>query len=487
MKTILFSTFLLLIYFNDFAQIYSSNSNQGAIEITPNGIKGKSNSLNFQTISNTALGNTVMTNASNVMNNTAIGNFALIGLTVNTPNTSEGNNNTAVGSNVLSFNTQGFNNAAMGEYAMYGGIEVAGNNNAAFGRYALSYISTGSNNAAFGLSALFNNNAGNHNSAFGTSAMAANNNSNYHSSFGWNSSQNHKTGDGNTTFGTSSMFADQSGINSTAFGSSALSNNISGNANTTFGTSSMYSNKVGNSNVALGYTSLFKNDGNSNTVVGSSALKVNTTGSNNIAIGVNTLIQNITGSGNITLGMNSGFSELGSNKLYINIYQGILQLIGGDFSARKVGIVTNMTGNGVNDFNTRTEAFQVSGEAFKTLGSGNWIIPSDRRLKTNIVSLKSDEILGKVLQIQGVSYYLRSNPEQGIQTGFIAQDLQKIFPSKVYENKAGYLSASYGAFTPIFVEAVKALDERIEALANQTTIKTMTAQLDKIEEILREK
>lgn len=138
-----------------------------------------------------------------------------------------------------------------------------------------------------------------------------------------------------------------------------------------------------------------------------------------------------------------------------------------------------MTTTGATDFLNRTEAFQVEGEAFKTLGSGNWTFPSDRRLKTNIVSLNSQEILQKVLRMQGVTYELKSNPERGMQYGFIAQDLREIFPEKITENKAGYLSASYGDFDPMMVESIKALNDKIEKLENENNqLKNLNARLD---------
>lgn len=79
-----------------------------------------------------------------------------------------------------------------------------------------------------------------------------------------------------------------------------------------------------------------------------------------------------------------------------------------------------------------------------------------------------------------------ANPEQGMQYGFIAQDLRKIFPSKIYENSTGFLSASYGDFVPMFVEAIKALNERIDKLRNnQLQMKEMTARVEEMEKVLK--
>lgn len=46
--------------------------------------------------------------------------------------------------------------------------------------------------------------------------------------------------------------------------------------------------------------------------------------------------------------------------------------------------------------------------------------------------------------------------------GFIAQDLQQIFPENIKTDKEGYLSASYGAYDPMLVESIKALKELID-------------------------
>jgi Chaperone of endosialidase len=187
----------------------------------------------------------------------------------------------------------------------------------------------------------------------------------------------------------------------------------------------------------------------------------------------------VAGNQNVGIGYNAGALETGSNKLYIDNSNTVSPLIGGDFASNKVSINRNLTTTGGISFATRTEAFQVEGEGFKTLGSGNWIIPSDRRLKTNIVALKSHDILQKVLKMQGVTYQLKANPERGLQYGFIAQDLREIFPEKITENKAGYLSASYGDFDPMIVEAIKALNEKIEKLESENSLlKSLNGRLD---------
>jgi Chaperone of endosialidase len=483
-------SFIILFPFWGFgassAQIFANKSTNGSIIFTPAGI---TNTLILSSITNTALGENAQFNASTVINNTGIGYRVLQNLGSNFPNAFNGNNNTGIGYFALFNNAQGYDNAALGVSAMGGpNGGLANNSNTAFGRNVMYAITLGSNNAAFGESTLTNIISGNNNSAFGLFAMTVNQSSNNHLAFGISALQNHNTNDYNTAVGASALFADQSGTNNVALGSSAMQSNISGSSNTGLGYFALGSNKTGVGNVALGHTALQSNDGQNNTVAGYVTLDQNTTGSSDVAIGLNALHLNITGSGNVAIGSSAGFNETGSNKLYIDNaitpFTALTPAIGGDFAANKVCIACNMANTGVNDFITRSEAFQVTGNAFKTLGSGLWIFPSDRRLKTKIVSLNRYEMLSKINMMQGVNYELIANPEQGKQFGFIAQDLRKIFPTKVYENKAGYLSSSYGDYVPMFVEALKALNERVEKLEeNQPNIKEITARVEEMEKI----
>ena len=66
--------------------------------------------------------------------------------------------------------------------------------------------------------------------------------------------------------------------------------------------------------------------------------------------------------------------------------------------------------------------------------------------------------------MRGVNYEMIDESQKGIQFGFIAQELQEIFPAKIKENADSYLSADYGSYTAIEVEAIKALHEKIVAL-----------------------
>jgi hypothetical protein len=76
---------------------------------------------------------------------------------------------------------------------------------------------------------------------------------------------------------------------------------------------------------------------------------------------------------------------------------------------------------------------------------------SDERLKKNIVDLKN---VGKDLEkLKTVEFDWKSTDEADI--GFIAQDVEKIFPTLVKTNKDGFKSVKYVNFVPILVQGYR--------------------------------
>lgn len=92
--------------------------------------------------------------------------------------------------------------------------------------------------------------------------------------------------------------------------------------------------------------------------------------------------------------------------------------------------------------------------------SGNIIrTPSDGNLKENVEPLTSS--LEKLLQLEGVSYDFKDkNFGSGRQIGFIAQQVQTIFP-EVVSSGGDYLSLNYGNLVAVVVEAVKELADKV--------------------------
>jgi hypothetical protein len=133
---------------------------------------------------------------------------------------------------------------------------------------------------------------------------------------------------------------------------------------------------------------------------------------------------------------------------------------------------------------------QVAGETYlegsltvsgSVLGSGPYVDVSDGRFKTKVERMESSMALEKILQLDGVSYELdfssmqqahhplgrgSRDPEnsQGRQFGFIAQEVETLFPEVVSSDEHGFKGLQYSRFAPIFVEGLKQLTEEVRVL-----------------------
>ncbi|WPU65485.1 tail fiber domain-containing protein [Peredibacter starrii] len=110
--------------------------------------------------------------------------------------------------------------------------------------------------------------------------------------------------------------------------------------------------------------------------------------------------------------------------------------------------------NGANNFNgvLNSDAdFWVRGNT----DTVKFTATSDVRLKKNIRPLQAS--LEKVLAIKGVSYNWKDSnyPEKNF--GFIAQDVEKVFPELIATEKDGKMSMSYIGLVAPVVEALKSL------------------------------
>ena len=121
---------------------------------------------------------------------------------------------------------------------------------------------------------------------------------------------------------------------------------------------------------------------------------------------------------------------------------------------------------GINTSNPNAAyALDVNGVAH----AASFSTASDARFKTNVRAL--DNAPEDVLNLRGVSYDMdrekwagKRNFPEGRQIGFIAQEVEKIFPELVLTDSEGYKSVLYQNAVPILVEAIKAQEKRIKAL-----------------------
>lgn len=109
---------------------------------------------------------------------------------------------------------------------------------------------------------------------------------------------------------------------------------------------------------------------------------------------------------------------------------------------------------------------------------------SDKREKKN-VKLLSDS-LEKINHLQGVSFVMKNDEKHRQELGFIAQDVQKVFPNLVDVTRDGRMGLSYTGFIAPMVEAIKELNAKNTALENENEdmrkiIHKLNARMDIIE------
>lgn len=98
---------------------------------------------------------------------------------------------------------------------------------------------------------------------------------------------------------------------------------------------------------------------------------------------------------------------------------------------------------------------------------------SDYRFKKDFTPINS--ALTGIGQIQSYYYFWKKDefPQYGFnnqrQIGFIAQDIEKIYPEVVSTDANGYKSVDYGKLTPILLVAINELNAKITALEGENT------------------
>lgn len=112
---------------------------------------------------------------------------------------------------------------------------------------------------------------------------------------------------------------------------------------------------------------------------------------------------------------------------------------------------------------------------------------SDQRLKTNIKTMTS--ALDNVMQLRGVTYNwdktipYNANASTDTQFGFIAQEVEKIFPELVKTSSDGYKTVNYIGAIPVLTEAIKDQQKEIEDLKseNEQLKNTLSDLLKRVE------
>lgn len=141
-------------------------------------------------------------------------------------------------------------------------------------------------------------------------------------------------------------------------------------------------------------------------------------------------------------------------------------------------VVVNPGGDGKVGIGTAnpSEKLHVRGNICAT---GNIGTCSDLRYKKDFTPLS--DALNKVLAMRGTRYqwkqedYPENGFQEGMQIGFVGQEIEAIYPEVVSTDSEGYKYLDYSRLTPVLVEAIK---------EQQQLIEQQKASLDKINEKL---
>ncbi|EAY31819.1 cell wall surface anchor family protein, putative [Microscilla marina ATCC 23134] len=125
---------------------------------------------------------------------------------------------------------------------------------------------------------------------------------------------------------------------------------------------------------------------------------------------------------------------------------------------------------------------------FKGMVSANGSqLYSDARFKKDITPITTG-LIAKLDQLQGNTYQWRNdefterNFVEGTQLGFIAQEMQEVFPELVSADSDGYLSINYTGLIPVLTEAHKQQQQNIEA--QQAQIDSLVVRMVALENML---
>ena len=163
-------------------------------------------------------------------------------------------------------------------------------------------------------------------------------------------------------------------------------------------------------------------------------------------------------SGNVTLG--DSVANAGSNSVKVNHGDDGAFIINNTFGGKNWSFHVNNAGS-LQLFNSTLGAVPAG-----TFTSAGLYVPSDRRLKKDIVELPGNT-LRKIMDIKPVAYRYQVELESAPLTiGFLAQDVQKQFPELVAQN-GDYLSLNYAGFGVLAIKAIQEQEAEIERLKKE--------------------
>ena len=127
--------------------------------------------------------------------------------------------------------------------------------------------------------------------------------------------------------------------------------------------------------------------------------------------------------------------------------------------------------------------------AYIEAGTGNWVQPSDARLKQDVVEV--DSVLDRLMNLRPVRYHYLGQEGADLTLGFLAQEVVAQFPELKHVSEDGYLGLAYRDFGILAVKAIQEQQQQIEQQAAlvenlQKRVAQQQEELDAIKAMLAE-
>ena len=111
----------------------------------------------------------------------------------------------------------------------------------------------------------------------------------------------------------------------------------------------------------------------------------------------------------------------------------------------------------------------ISGSLIRSAGDVIAYYSSDERLKDNIKLIENP--IEKIQQLRGIEYQWNglqnTYPSGSLDSGIIAQDVQKILPQLVKETNKGYLGVRHDRLVGLLIEGIKEQQTQIDELKQE--------------------
>lgn len=450
----------------------SDNSAFGMWSMSSNTTGTLNASFGFEAMRTNSTGSYSAAFGAGALRNTTVSEQSAFGYFALNANTT-GARNSAVGFRSLASLTTGADNVALGYKALTS--SVGGSWNVAVGNLVLEKA-TGNSNTAVGDGVMRNTTTGTRNSALGGSALNANTIGSYNSAFGHFAMSFNVDGGYNAAFGSTALQSNTSGNWNTAVGSASLNKNSTGSGNSAVGSGSLGLNTTGANNSAVGNESLYNMIGDNNSAFGNQALKSMTSGSSNIGLGYRAGVNITSGDNNTIIGSLDALASAGALSDTLLIGTGSTERLRADASGlwkfSTTNTATSATPYVYTFCATSACAVGAGGTAVAIGGDANvyangYVTASDARFKSNVASLDpSADYLQRFMAVRPVGYTLNAVGEYN--TGYIAQELQQLFPHMVKQYDAsGHLGVNYVQMIPVIHSVVQAQQRQIDAIKSR--------------------